>query len=107
VLRVGLLCSADCVLYAACGNALQMNLIRTLQHYFLRVHTAELTAKIEETGLEVRKLLCGVLLGLLEGATATVCVYCVSTTGPRPLSQQPRSHRRTHATYGRTGLASA
>ena len=92
------------MLYDACGDALQMNLVRTLQHYFLRVHTAELTAKIEETGLEIRKLLCGVMLGLLEGATA--CVYCVGTTGPRPLSQQPRSHARIHATYGLTGPAS-
>ena len=36
--------------------------------YFLRVHTAELTEQIDEHRLEIRKLFCCVLLGLLEGA---------------------------------------
>ena len=45
-----------------------MHLIGTLKDYFIRVHTSEITEKIEESRLEIRKLLCCVVLGLLEGA---------------------------------------
>ena len=45
-----------------------MHLVGTLKDYFIRVHTSEITEKIEESRLEIRKLLCCVVLGLLEGA---------------------------------------
>ena len=45
----------------------QMHLVNTVKTYFLRVHTAELTAQIDDHRLEIRKLTCCVLLGLLEG----------------------------------------
>lgn len=45
-------------------------LVGTIGHYFLRIHTAEVTERIEEQALEITKLVCCVVLGLLEGAGA-------------------------------------